>query len=164
MPPRRASSGSLYRVPVQVREATADDIRALAVLRWSSERPGDADLDRAAFERGFAAWWSQHAGHFRAVVAMDDGQAVGMGFLALVTRVPKPGELDRVHGDIQSMYVAEPHRGCGVGSDIVRSLLDLARDAGCGRVEVHSGRRAVTFYEKVGFEHFRQLMNHPLDH
>ena len=87
-----------------------------------------------------------------------------MGFLALVNRVPKPGDLDRVHGDIQSMYVAEPHRGSGVGSEIVRILLELARAAGCGRVEVHSGRRAVTFYERAGFEHFRQLMNHHLDH
>ncbi len=95
---------------------------------------------------------------------MDSGEAVGMGFLALVNRVPMPGDFDRVHGDIQSMYVAEPHRDCGVGSEIVRILLDLARAAGCGRVEVHPGRRAVAFYERAGFEHFRQLMNHHLDH
>ena len=154
----------MYRVPVQIREATAEDVSALALLRWRSERPGDGDLDRAAFERGFSDWWSQHGGHFRAVVAMDGGEAVGMGFLALVNRVPMPGDLDRVHGDIQSMYVAEPHRGSGVGSEIVRILLDLARAAGCGRVEVHSGRRAVKFYERAWFEHFRQLMNHYLDH
>ena len=42
---------------------------------------------------------------------MDGGEAVGMGFLALVNGVPMPGDLHRVHGDIQSMYVAEPHRG-----------------------------------------------------
>lgn len=129
-----------------------------------SEQRGEGDVDRATFEREFVDWWSQQGGRFRAVIATDAGEAVGMGFLALVRRIPKPGDLGRVHGDIQSMYVEESHRGTGVGSEIVRTLLGVARDAGCGRVEVHSGRRAVEFYERAGFEHFRQLMNHHLDH
>ena len=51
----------------------------------------------------------------------------------------------------------------GLGSEILRALLGLASEAGCSRVEVHSGRRAVAFYERAGFEHFPQLMNHRLD-
>jgi hypothetical protein len=41
-------------------------------------------------------------------------------------------------------------------------LIDLARDLGCERIEVHSGRRAVTFYERSGFEHVDRLLNQVL--
>ena len=60
------------------------------------------------------------------------------------------------------MYVAPQHRGMGLGAELLRTLIGLATEAGCSRVEVHSGRRAVSFYEKAGFEHFPQLMNHHL--
>jgi GNAT superfamily N-acetyltransferase len=146
---------------VEVRAAGEGDLGDLAAMRWEwhLERGREATGERSEFESAYAAWWSQRSDRFRAVIARDGADPVGMGVLALVDRVPKPGALDRQHGDIQSMYVAPAYRDRGVGSQIVAVLLDLARDAGCVRVEVHSGRRAVPFYERAGFEHDRQLLD-----
>jgi GNAT superfamily N-acetyltransferase len=144
-----------------IREATAGDVDDLALLRWQSHSERD-ELDEGDFEAyrvGFARWWSTQQGRCRAVVATDDERIVAMGFLALVNRVPVPGALDRHHADIQSMYVLPAYRGAGVGSQIVGALVGLACESGCTRVEVHSGRRAVPFYEHAGFEHFPQLLN-----
>lgn len=149
---------------IETREATVEDLPALARLRWEchTERHHADERDFDAYSLGFARWWSAQQGRCRAVVAVDGSHVVGMGFLALIDRVPSPGSLDRRHGDIQSMYVKPTHRNDGVGSEIVQSLLKLAGDAGCERIEVHSGRRAVTFYERAGFEHFHRLLNQVL--
>ena len=149
---------------IETREATDDDLPALARLRWEchTERHPADERDFDAYRLGFAQWWSAQQGRCRAVVAVDGSHVVGMGFIALVDRVPSPGSLDRHHGDIQSMYVIPTHRNDGVGSKIVQGLLNLGRDAGCERIEVHSGRRAVTFYERSGFEHSHQLLNQEL--
>lgn len=153
--------GSLIFMPIEIREATGDDLAALARLRWEChiERQPADERDFDAYRLGFAEWWFSQQGRCRAVVAAEGNQLVGMGFLAVVDRVPSPGSLDRHHGDIQSMYVIPTHRNEGVGTRIVDGLLDLARRAGCERVEVHSGRRAVAFYERSGFEHFERLLN-----
>ncbi|MFC6237618.1 GNAT family N-acetyltransferase [Longivirga aurantiaca] len=149
---------------IEIREATAEDLPALARLRWEchTERQPADEHDFDAYRLGFAQWCSARQGRCRAVVAVDGSHVVGMGFLVLVDRVPSPGSLDRHHGDIQSMYVTPAHRNHGVGSKIVRRLLDLARDAGCERIEVYSGSRAVTFYERSGFEHVDRLLNRVL--
>jgi GNAT superfamily N-acetyltransferase len=152
-------------MPVDVREATDSDLPALAALRrqWHLERGRDVVGDATAFDAAFTRWCREHGPVLRIVVACDGSTVVGMGFLVLVDRVPKPGDLDRRHGDIQSMYVSPSYRDAGVGSEVVRALTDLARELGCIRVEVHSGRRAVPFYLRSGFEDAPQLLEHPLD-
>jgi GNAT superfamily N-acetyltransferase len=148
-------------MPIEIREATGDDLAALARLRWEChvERHPADERDFDAYRLGFAQWWAAQQGRSRAIVAADGNELVGMGFVALVDSVPCPGSLDRRHGDIQSMYVIPGRRNEGVGTRIVEALLDVARRAGCERVEVHSGRRAVAFYERSGFEHFERLLN-----
>jgi GNAT superfamily N-acetyltransferase len=148
----------------ETREATVVDLPVLARLRWECHTEGHPadERDFESYRIGFARWWSAQQGRCRAVVAVDGSQVVGMGFLALVDRVPSPGSLDRHHGDIQSMYVVPAYRNEGVGTAVLRALLDLACRSGCERIEVHSGRRAVPFYERSGFEHLDRLLSQVL--
>jgi hypothetical protein len=57
-----------------------EDISALAHLRWQSEQRGEGDVDQATVERDFVDWWSHRGSRFRAVLAVDGGEVVGMGF------------------------------------------------------------------------------------
>jgi GNAT superfamily N-acetyltransferase len=146
-----------------VRQATTKDGPDLARLRWTwrtegqSPAPDDVDDFRGQFE----AWWIQRDVHDAFVARVDD-VAVGMGFLAVVTRVPNPGDFERHQGDIQSLYVLESHRGDGIGALLVEALLDHARQLGCFRVTVNASARAVPLYEREGFEHAHKQLLHPL--
>jgi GNAT superfamily N-acetyltransferase len=86
-----------------------------------------------------------------------------MAWVALVPRVPRPGATSRLSADIQSVFVMPTQRGQGIGSALVEAASEHATHLGSLRVTVHSGRKAVPVYERLGFESSRQLLQRPPD-
>ncbi|GAB3758115.1 hypothetical protein GCM10028864_43030 [Microlunatus parietis] len=89
---------------------------------------------------------------------------VGMAWVALVPRVPRPGKLNRLSADIQSVFVRPEHRGQGIGSALVEAATAHALRLGALHVTVHSGRRAVPVYERLGFVSSPELAEFVGDH
>jgi GNAT superfamily N-acetyltransferase len=143
-----------------IRRATLDDAAELADLRWTWRREKYPEVEQPyeEFVAQFRTWWSGVQDTHVAVLATDDSRAVGMAFLALVARVPDPGNMRRAHADLQSVYVREDHRNDGIGTTMIRALIDYARESGCDKISVHSGTRAVGLYEREGFGHFERLL------
>jgi predicted GNAT family N-acyltransferase len=52
---------------------------------------------------------------------------------------------------LERMAVRKEHRGRGFGSDLLRFAMQLARDAGFTRFEVHAQLAAAPFYHDHGF-------------
>lgn len=76
------------------------------------------------------------------VLAMDgDGVPIGTGRLLL-------------DGRIGRMAVLKNWRGCGVGSAILKALLDLAQKEGHESVMLNAQTHALAFYRKHGFKAF----------
>jgi GNAT superfamily N-acetyltransferase len=88
---------------------------------------------------------------------------VGMAWVALVPRVPRPGATSRLAADIQSVFVLPEERGQGIGSALVKAASEHATRLGSLRVTAHSGRRAVPMDERVGFASSRRLLQRPPD-
>ncbi|GGP84437.1 N-acetyltransferase [Saccharothrix coeruleofusca] len=138
---------------IEVRPACPADLEAVAGLRWRwvAERDGPPGTDRDEFVRGFTAWAREHAATHRCLVLVDEDRVIGMGFLAIVTRVPTPPRFSRASGDVQCVYVVPEARGGGLGGLLVDAILRLAVELGLERVTVHSSERAVSVYERHGF-------------
>lgn len=79
-------------------------------------------------------------GHVR--VAVSDGRIVG--FHVLLPSAEHVQELDGLFVEPQLMHG-------GIGRLLVADAVALARQRGAARVEVTANRRALGFYEKVGF-------------
>jgi GNAT superfamily N-acetyltransferase len=137
---------------IEVRVATADDLPAVAEFRWveDSESPQPA-MAHDAFVTEFVAWVLAHPG-YHGVIALDGVQVVGMAWLAAVPRIPSALRFDRAGGDVQSFFVLPEYRDSGLGTAILRRLVDLARELGLTRVTVQSSRRAIPLYNRAGFE------------
>ncbi len=75
----------------------------------------------------------------RHVLAEHEGRAVGCGRLL-------------ADGRIGRLAVLPSHRGQGIGAQLLKALLDLARDAAMADVYLHSQASAVQFYAREGFE------------
>lgn len=130
--------------PLRIVAADLDDGRVLALLEthYAAARaqtaPGSAHaLDLAGLR----------APDIRLCAAWSGGDLLGIGAL----RALSPG-----HGEIKSMHVAERARGRGVGSTMLRHLLDLARRRGLRRVSLETGswpyfEPARALYRRHGF-------------
>lgn len=151
---------------MRISQANADDVAGLARLLWldthGDEEPAQRSVD--AFAADLAEWWAAHQDSHLAFVARLLGpEIVGMAWVALVPRVPRPGATRRLSADIQSVYVMVDQRGQGIGSALVETACDHAAHLGSLRVTVHSGRKAVPLYERLGFESSRQLLQRQPD-
>lgn len=142
---------------VRISQAHADDIPEPARLLWLNS--GEEQGQNSVFATELAQWWSTHKDSHLAFVARLDGpELVGMAWLALVPRVPRPGLTSRMSADIQSVFVLPGHRGQGIGSALVEAAAQHAVHLGSLHVTVHSGRRAVPVYERLGFKSSRELL------
>lgn len=150
---------------VDIRLAGPEDLEGLARLLWLHAAPEEqAQQPVEAFSVDLCTWWTDHNGSHMAFVALHGSTEVGgMAWLALVPRVPRPGETSRVSADIQSVFVVPELRRRGIGSQLVHAAVDHARSFGATRVTVHSGRRAVTVYERLGFASSGQLLQWPAE-
>jgi GNAT superfamily N-acetyltransferase len=148
---------------VRISQANTDDVGDLARLLWRDtldEEPSRQSVD--AFAVDLAQWWATHQHSHVAFVARLLGlEIVGMAWVALLPRVQSPGATSRLSADIQSVFVMPEHRGQGIGSALVEAASEHATRLGSLRVTVHSGRRAVPVYERLGFESSRQLLQRP---
>ena len=144
---------------MEIRTAGTADVGSVAgLLLQFAESDGTAG-DRRRFATDLLGWWEVHRDSHRAfLAALPSGDAVGMAWLALTARVPRPGATSRLCGDLQSLYVVPEHRSTGVGAALVGSALRHAESLGLEHVTVHANERARRLYERVGFRSSGDLL------
>lgn len=145
---------------MRIVQAGADDVPVLARLVLWNHREGEPSEEPVdAFATELAQWWEAHRdSHVAFLARMPDREVVGMAWVALVPRVPRPGAVDRLSADIQTVFVQPERRGHGIGSALVQAASEHAESLGALHVTVHSGRRAVPVYERLGFQSSPQLL------
>jgi len=150
---------------MRISEAGAADIPGLARLLFTMANPEErAEATEKAFANDLTTWWAAHEHSHSAFVArLEAPELVGMAWVALVPRVPRPGSTSRWSADIQSVFVTPEHRGRGIGSALVSAATEHATRLGATRVEVHSSSKAVPLYERLGFAPSPQLLQNTPD-
>ncbi|MEO1104766.1 MAG: GNAT family N-acetyltransferase, partial [Pseudomonadota bacterium] len=76
--------------------------------------------------------------HENLVVAEREGEIVGCGQLTVLHGLSRQG---MARGQIEAVRVASTARGGGIGEALVSDLIDRARVAGCGLVQLTSDAR-----------------------
>ena len=150
---------------MNISQAVETDVVGLARLVWlmadGDERARGSVAD---FAKEFSGWWAAHRdSHVPFVARLEDPEIVGMAWVASLPRVPRPGSMERISADIQSVFVMPQYRSTGIGSALVDAAVEHAAQRGCARVTVHSSSRSVPMYERLGFESSRQLLQRPPD-
>lgn len=145
---------------VTVRQAGAEDMGAVAGLRWRwvRDQHGEPDVPQEAFAEQFAVWADQNSATHECFVLRRAGQVIGMAWLAVTPRVPFPRSLERRTGDVQCVYVVPHERDGGLGGRLIDAVLRRARDLGLERVVVHSSSRAIPAYQRHGFDTSPKLL------
>ncbi|MEU4807077.1 GNAT family N-acetyltransferase [Actinosynnema sp. NPDC023587] len=138
---------------VEIVTAGPDWMRAVAELRWhwAEEVHGPPPMALDEFVNRFTTWAAEHVDSHRCAVAVRDGRAVGMAWLAVLPRVPHPLAFERTSADVQCVYVVPEERSGGIGGRLIDAVLAKATEIAAERVTVHSSTRAVAAYRRHGF-------------
>lgn len=86
------------------------------------------------------------------IVAIVDGRVAGTADLLVVANLTHHGKPWAV---VENIIVMEELRRSGLGSKLVGHLIDLARGAGCYKLQLHSGKQrtgAHAFYRSLGLD------------
>jgi GNAT superfamily N-acetyltransferase len=148
-----------------IRRAAIADTAALARLRWiwRTDERGEHGLSQAEFETALRLWWGSRERSHVAYIAERDGDAVGMAWLAVFDRIPQPRDLERLAGNVQSVFVLEALRNQGIGGALVEAVIAHARSRGAGYLIVHPSQLAYPLYERLGFTATKDLLHMDLD-
>ncbi|MCG8358035.1 MAG: GNAT family N-acetyltransferase [Kiloniellales bacterium] len=138
---------------LQFRAATKTDLPK--VIRLLADDPLGKGRERfevplpAAYVEAFQAMLGQDGN--RLIVAIEDQNIVGCLQLVII---PGLSHLGTTRGQIESVRVERNSRGKGVDEALFRHAFELAREAGCGLVQLTTDKArpdARRFYERLGF-------------
>jgi len=123
---------------------TSTDTMTLTLADWETDHAAIRELRNAVFsvEQGISRDLDFDGRDHECVhvlARLGDGTAVG------TARMLPDGHVGRI-------AVAREWRGRGVGSRLVESLIDAARERGFTEIYLHSQIRAAGFYERLRFE------------
>jgi len=137
-----------------VRIAAAADAPALAALRraWTAEwYPGDGGAGDEGFEARFLDWYQREAARRVTWLAELSGEPAGMVNLTVFERMPQPGRDPGSWGYLGNAFVLPAHRDQGIGSRLLRALLDYTDARGYVRVVLNPSERSGPLYRRFGF-------------
>ena len=134
-----------------MRPARREDLPAIMAMladdEFSVGREGGADeAVSAAFDE------IERDPNSTVFVLERDGRVVGCAQLTVIAGLARRG-LKR--GVIEAVRIASDSRGRGLGRDLVREIVEVARGRGCGIVQLTSDKRrldAHRFYASLGFQ------------
>ncbi|WP_433653936.1 GNAT family N-acetyltransferase [Nocardia sp. CA-128927] len=143
-----------------VRPVQDDELVAVAQLRWQwfAENQGIPSTTQAEFTEVFISWAQANRSSHRCLVLLENDVVIGMAWLAIFQRAPSPRTLQRLSGDVQSVYVVPDRRKNGLGGQLIDAVVSLADELGLKPLTVHASPKAISAYNRHGFAASPSLM------
>ena len=144
---------------ITYRKATADDLEALARLRWAMqfERQEEHPSDPETWETYLAAYRDAYAeqiaqGGFDAWLAEAGSQAVSCVVLLWWRTPPIFDQLVRRRGMVSSVYTMPEYRRRGISRQLMLLLIAHAQELEIRRLVLWASEMGRPMYEGLGFE------------
>ena len=138
---------------MKIRAAERGDIAAIVDLLaedpLGEQRESPGDPPDPIYLEAFEAMSAQ--GGNQVLVAVEAGRVIGCLQLTLIAGLSRRGML---RAQIEAVRVAAAERSAGIGEALFRHAIALAREAGCGLVQLTSDKTrpdAHRFYDRLGF-------------
>jgi GNAT superfamily N-acetyltransferase len=139
---------------VTFRVATAEDIEALADLRWQMSAEYEAgEVTReqyvAAFREAIAD--DLACGRYRAWLAEADGRPVACTALIWWPMPPNLDDLHRRRGYVSSVFTHPDYRSRGLARRLMEMLIAEARELHITKLLLNTSTMGRSLYESMGF-------------
>ena len=150
---------------VIIRTAGLEDLEVL--LQWRMEvlqnvfaLPGKPSEELQKANLDYYQKALADGGHF-AVFAEGNGNIVGCGGVCFYQEMPSPDNPSGWCGYLMNIYTRAAVRGQGIGTKIVRALLDETARRGIHKVYLETTDQARSLYERIGFTEMKGYLMIP---
>ena len=142
-----------------IRRATIEDLPELLDIYNYEVEHGVATFDEVprTYEQR-REWFDAHQGKYILIVKEMDGKVAG--YASVSKLFPKPAY--DISGEV-SVYVGESFRGQGIGTELLKELLKIAKEEGkfdsLFSLITGTNEASIHLHEKLGFEYAGILKN-----
>ena len=137
---------------ITYRKLEEKDLEAFIRMRITQLREEGAteDLDLVP---ALMDYYHRHMadGTFVSWLAVDDDQIVGTSGMSFVEKPPYFGCPTGRVGLLSSMYTDPAYRRRGIAKELLRRVVEEAREYGCGSVQITASDMGVLLYTDFGF-------------
>jgi GNAT superfamily N-acetyltransferase len=138
-----------------IRLAVVSDAPALAVLRYAlRSSTGVATEPKSEFLRRCTEWMQTRLKDntfWRCWIAERKGDLIGAVWLQLVEKIPNPRAEAEHHAYVTNFYVDEAARGAGIGTALLRTVIDWCKTRDVHAIILWPTERSRSLYERHGF-------------
>jgi GNAT superfamily N-acetyltransferase len=151
--------------PVILRDARRDEVAAIVAMLADDMLGGSREVTTEPLPQSYYDAFDALARdpNNRLLIAERDSDIVGTLQLTFIHGLSRQGAKRAL---IEAVRVAAPFRGKGLGEEIIRAAVEIAREAGCAMVQLttdKSRKDAHRFYERLGFVASHEGMKLTLD-
>ncbi|MBQ6180594.1 MAG: GNAT family N-acetyltransferase [Ruminococcus sp.] len=146
------------------RKLTSADIDTFIAMRIAQLREEGAkeDMDLAPALRDY---YTRHLadGTFISWLAVSGEKIVGTSGMSIVEKPPYFGCPSGKIGLLSSMFTDSAFRRRGIARELLTKVVDEARNAGCGTVQITASDMGVLLYTDFGFVKNKNFMQYKLE-
>ena len=138
---------------VTLRDARRDEVPAIVAMLADDKLGAVREVTTEPLPASYYAAFDALAldANNRLLIAEKNGEIVGTLQITFIVGLSRRGAKRAL---LEAVRVAAPHRGKGIGAEIVRAAVEIARHEGCAMVQLTTDKSrhdAHRFYERLGF-------------
>ena len=146
-----------------LRRLTENDLDTFISMRITQLREEGAK-DQTDLTPALRDYYTRHLadGTFFSWLAVTGQKIIGTSGLSVVEKPPYFGCPSGKIGLLSSMDTHPAHRRKGIAKTLLGKIMEDARDAGCGTVQITASDMGVKLYTAFGFTHNNNFMQYKL--
>lgn len=145
------------------KKLTRNELDVFIRMRIAQLREEGAEEDIDLFP-ALEDYYTRHMsdGTFVSWLALDGEKIVGTSGMSFVEKPPYFGCPSGKIGLLSSMFTDSEYRRKGIASELLKRVIDEARDYGCKTVQITASDLGVKLYTTFGFVHNKNFMQYKL--
>lgn len=150
-------------VSIEYRKLTEEELGAFIEIRIRQLREEGAK-EEVDLKPALRDYYQRHMkdGTFVSWVAVDGDKIIGTSGMSFIEKPPYFGCPNGKIGLLSSMFTSEGYRRQGIARELLRRVVEEAREYGCGAVQITASDMGVLLYTDFGFVKNEKFMQYKL--
>jgi GNAT superfamily N-acetyltransferase len=135
-----------------IRKSTEKDYKYIMKLREDfAKELGVKDKTSIRFVSIAMIQYLKSNTNYSLFVAEFRNKIIGNGLINYYKIPPSTANISGIVGYISNVYVIKKYRGLGIGTEIMKKILEDATKQGTGKIELLASKQGMEIYKKLGF-------------